>query len=586
MAPLSREVQARAKLAAAMERALIADIAAWLARVGKVAASAIRDGHLHAAEMAAFAVRHRLERTLAARMMAVAAAAARFSLDQRKAAGPMETKGLIADVIAAATRWVRAYSATRVTQIAETTRRTLRRLIDRAQGDINTPPQPPRELAKVIVLATSGDIGRRRAVRIARTETHVAAERGNFEATREMARTLGDSYVKRWNSVHDARTRPDHAAADGQEVDIDQPFRVGGAAMMFCGDPNGPPEQIINCFPADTVVSGLPLAVTRHWYEGLVAEITTAGGHKLTGTPNHPVLTDAGWKALGELEEGDNVICRGGTERVSRGDPDVNYVKSTLGELFDAGAVQSGVYRVAAVDVNFHGDRPTHDVDVAVLDWELRNGTKPALNQHLGQIGLQLPGPGFGMGEPDGAARKIIDATSPASHGFVSGLGQLGSLDGIGMLHSEPHGFGSIAGDDACILEAECDFPAISDAERRSDDLHGFARKEAPHHLVPDLGSSSVGNGQSGVGHCAASAGGLDDLPSGHGSDLKTLGDLFVGEAGLVSQDQVTSVRFRQFSGHVFNLEDVRGMYIASHIVVHNCRCVTTYLPAILAQAA
>jgi len=44
---------------------------------------------------------------------------------------------------------------------------------------------------------------------------------------------------KEWIATMDSRVRPSHAAADGQVVDIDKPFEVGGVLM------NAPSQ--INC---------------------------------------------------------------------------------------------------------------------------------------------------------------------------------------------------------------------------------------------------------------------------------------------------------------------------------------------------
>jgi hypothetical protein len=52
---------------------------------------------------------------------------------------------------------------------------------------------------------------------------------------------------KRWQATGDDRTRPSHLEADGQQVPINEPFEVGGSALMHPGDPNGPPDLIINC---------------------------------------------------------------------------------------------------------------------------------------------------------------------------------------------------------------------------------------------------------------------------------------------------------------------------------------------------
>lgn len=49
------------------------------------------------------------------------------------------------------------------------------------------------------------------------------------------------------NSTEDHRTRTTHRAADGQRVALASPFIVGGAELMFPGDPSGPPQETIQC---------------------------------------------------------------------------------------------------------------------------------------------------------------------------------------------------------------------------------------------------------------------------------------------------------------------------------------------------
>ena len=52
---------------------------------------------------------------------------------------------------------------------------------------------------------------------------------------------------KRWRSRHDDRVRSSHREADGQAVGLDEPFRVGGAELMYPGDPRGPAGEVLNC---------------------------------------------------------------------------------------------------------------------------------------------------------------------------------------------------------------------------------------------------------------------------------------------------------------------------------------------------
>jgi hypothetical protein len=81
---------------------------------------------------------------------------------------------------------------------------------------------------------------------IAITETQYAAESGKriefdklFELDSEFADGTQMSDVKSkkmWIAVLDDHTREEHALADGQEVEINEPFIVGGEMLMYPGD--------------------------------------------------------------------------------------------------------------------------------------------------------------------------------------------------------------------------------------------------------------------------------------------------------------------------------------------------------------
>lgn len=86
------------------------------------------------------------------------------------------------------------------------------------------------------------------AIRTARTAYTTAQNAGRQDAF-EAAEKLGIKVRKRWIATKDNRTRHDHGAADGQIVDYDKPFIVGGYSMMYPGDgEHGAPGRLIyNC---------------------------------------------------------------------------------------------------------------------------------------------------------------------------------------------------------------------------------------------------------------------------------------------------------------------------------------------------
>ncbi|MFO0937846.1 MAG: NUDIX domain-containing protein [Gemmataceae bacterium] len=65
------------------------------------------------------------------------------------------------------------------------------------------------------------------------------------------------------------------------------------------------------CFVPDTIVEGNVIAASKARYDGPVAKIQTDDGRTLSVTVNHPVLTTAGWKRAGDLQESDDLICYG-----------------------------------------------------------------------------------------------------------------------------------------------------------------------------------------------------------------------------------------------------------------------------------
>ena len=86
-----------------------------------------------------------------------------------------------------------------------------------------------------------------RARMIARTEATGAYNRATVLAAQAAQEVTGVRKTKGWLSCSDERTRATHWEADGQVVELDQPFRVGGYDMQYPGDPNGPVQEVVNC---------------------------------------------------------------------------------------------------------------------------------------------------------------------------------------------------------------------------------------------------------------------------------------------------------------------------------------------------
>lgn len=101
------------------------------------------------------------------------------------------------------------------------------------------------------VRAQFNEMSKERAMRIAVTETSIAMNSGRNDAMVQ----AGVKW-KEWLTSEDDRVRLSHYSLNLKRVPIDEPFLVGGTAMMFPADPNGPPSEVINCRCMAVAVSG------------------------------------------------------------------------------------------------------------------------------------------------------------------------------------------------------------------------------------------------------------------------------------------------------------------------------------------
>jgi len=116
------------------------------------------------------------------------------------------------------------------------------KLIEQGRADNLTLP----EIAK-LVSSKFLPISRSRAALIARTETHNAASFANHSYHQKVEADLGVKMLKKWVATSDGRTRPAHASANGQIVDMNEDFIVGGVPMGYAGDSKGGVANVINC---------------------------------------------------------------------------------------------------------------------------------------------------------------------------------------------------------------------------------------------------------------------------------------------------------------------------------------------------
>lgn len=120
-----------------------------------------------------------------------------------------------------------------------------------------------------------------RALSVAISEVTTAA---NTAAV--LAGQQNGAQTKTWTTVGDSRVRDWHDEADGQTVDVDEPFDVGPDKLMYPGDPDADPENVINC--RCWVVMGTPEGAIGAEQEPIeVAATASAAEAKIVRLDDH-----------------------------------------------------------------------------------------------------------------------------------------------------------------------------------------------------------------------------------------------------------------------------------------------------------
>lgn len=162
--------------------------------------------------------------------------------EQEKSFIQIERKTIKDDYLEVMRDWAERYMAEQIVAINKTTKKQIATLIEKSMLD----GMSNREIAKQII-QMSDEINLKRAIRIARTETHTVA----MKSTNEAMESTGVEFTKEWISALDSRTRHgafNHVAANGETVKKDQMYVRTGEALQYPGDAQrGSAGNIINC---------------------------------------------------------------------------------------------------------------------------------------------------------------------------------------------------------------------------------------------------------------------------------------------------------------------------------------------------
>lgn len=403
--------------------------------------------------------------------------------------------------------------------VNKTTHARINKIITDALAEKFNTGTTQAELTKTIRAGIEAEYGfydKFRAARIARTESGIAGNSGFFEGMKQSG-----VEKKRWIASRDEKTRDSHAAADGEEVGIDEPFQVGESLLDHPGDANGPVEEIVNCFPGDTIVSGRFVAGMRMLYRGPMRKFRTASGQTLSVTPNHPIATARGWVRAGDLSQGDSVLVYPGGREIMHtaldGTPNnIKNAPTKIDEIFMAFG-RMGAKKISRAANQFYGDAKFGDGDIEIV-----TANRELLNPVDGNGGFRFISSSapeifhHGSGSSDFSLKRIGGTSAPSPRSAAL------ALNG-----------GPVALDDRPLQEFSFGPASYLDADICKLSSDGAAANSA---VIAQL---------------------LHRFP------------------GRVAVDEIVDVSDYEFSGHVYDLQSVSGVIVANNsgIITSNCRC-------------
>ncbi len=424
----------------------------------------------------------------------------------------------------------------------------------------------------------SKDIARnlREAVDISKTSAMLTARQASIGAYRAAAQQeyAANSDVVtgwRWTCSYSVRTCAMCIAMDGTKHAVT--------------------EKLIShlaCVVGDAAVFGPALrAGLRRWFEGEVIDIRTEGGHVLTVTPNHPVLTPKGWIAAGLLAEGGDIVCCTFGEGVLPVvDPDNDDGPSAAEDVFETlcRAGRMGSMSMPTTAKDFHGDGiGAGEVEIVPANrllWDCGHvaAMEPMLNPSLvgravGAIGLS--GSGHLLSRFLGKNHALRRPMSSLAIAAIFLRRALGYHQAIGL--------GVIADRDTGSLEPNPDHVA-GRCEGLSDGVFGLAG----FVTAGNVRNGKRVHGQSGSGRVLSNqrmarfrraqgdSPGGEDQPQALSAYAEGLHEVLNAFSANVAVSKVVEIGRRQICSHVYNFETQNGWYAADGVIVHNCRCTET----------
>jgi SPP1 gp7 family putative phage head morphogenesis protein len=407
-------------------------------------------------------------------------------------------------------------------------------------------------------IASRFDVSASRAALIARDQV------GKFNGqVNEFRQTQSGVTRYRWRGRLDARERPEHLAREGQIFSWDAP--------PFDGHPGQP----IQCFPGSTPVGHFHdvFRAFRRRCETSLAFVVTQSGTRLEATPNHPVLTLTGWKALKDVKVGDYVI-KAAEKRALIGEKNEEHGQTAIEEIFGLAFLCGDVGATEGHASQFHGDGSAQEIDVVTVDRGLGAEIDSIVAQALLECILSMSdviASGLDL-TTHGALTQEVETLRLSPNSSMGRIGKLAALFRAQSPHPQEIRLAAASRFHEMLKKSAADCPAVDAVFFGKGHLAGSGSILGNDLLLGKL--FAIGCRALDVAPSVAPTG-AEALAQIVGIAAEVGRDLRDAHPSIEAADRVVEngISEKAFLGHVFNLETVRSWYVARALVVHNCRC-------------
>ena len=406
------------------------------------------------------------------------------------------------------------------------------------------------------------------ANRIARTELH----RARIE--QRALEWMGQEWVKTIR----IRLSPRHPKADICDYHANADLYGLGPGIYPKAVAPLPPFHPF-CLPGDAMItaSGRITAVSKRWYDGDMAVITTAAGQKLPATVHHPVLTPGGWVAIGAMQVGDQVVCCVGGHGPAYGNNQHQNMPARIAEVADSffGSSQVATREVPTSAEDFHGDGMAGQIAVIGADRQLWDWLDAMRNEKVEYGALKVAHKALPLFR-DCALNLGLKASRLPTNCRMSSLGP--SLPDFwrGLVALEllrlAHGAQRYPATPQMVRDRQA-----TDARSLGNRQDGFSRLIFADHVLADFFADNPAFQSSQHPYLTMrsklNARADQSFAEGFSAYADFRRDFLDGSAGKIFTDAVVNVDVFRFRGHVYNLETDQGHYVSNNIVTHNCFC-------------